>query len=190
MNDRESEESVSPMDVKKGKDHVENAIDAVGSKLHDAGRKAGSVARSAERKVATTASSVGDAAWSNAPAIVGAGLGGLAGYLDGGSGGDDDGMSLGAVVACALLGLQLLEHERVVSLPWNRGCPPSHHEGHQFFGKLREGRVGSAIKALWREAKEFAGNNAGLAAGFSGGYVLGYLVGGGGGGGGSGGEGK
>ncbi len=104
-------------------------------------------------------------------ALFGASLGGLAGYMD-----YNYVENFGGIFSAALLILQVLDHENVVSLPWNH---EQHflHEGHNLWRKSRIWGTASAAHSVGRELKVFIGNNAYIWTGFAGGYLLvkGYL---------------
>ena len=113
-------------------------------------------------KVTETAAGVEDTLGGGnraAQVAVGAVIGGAAGYLDA-----TYVEPCGAALAASLLCLQLLEHEGVVSLPWNSSRRRHHHEAHD--------GTGSTLRAVGEEFKGFGADVAFVAAGFASGYLV------------------
>ncbi len=161
----------SPSVGEKAKRTVEDAAGKVGETVNKAGRKLEDAAGAAGEKIERTASNVSNAVRNHVPApaqaVFGAAVGGLAGVMDA-----NYVEPFGTVFGSALLAIQLLEHEGVVSLPWNNAVQPSSHEAHHPISRAQTAGFLPALQAIGRETIDFVGNNVYIAAGFAGGYFL------------------
>ncbi len=155
----------------RAKKALENATDKVGEQLQKAGRKVENAAGAVGERIEKTASSVQHAIRNHVPApaqaIFGAAVGGLAGYMD-----NNFVEPFGQIMGTTLLGLQLLDHEGVVSLPWNNATIPSNHGAHSAISRSRSAGFVPALQCVGQEVVDFAANNIYIVAGFTGGYIL------------------
>ncbi len=102
----------------------------------------------------------------SAQVACGLALGSLGGYLDATRPGPS-----GIGLAGALLALQVLDHEGVVSLPWNRYMPAVPvHGGHRRSAPPARGTTRAELARV--EAEAFIRNNAFLVGSFAGAFFL------------------
>ncbi len=155
----------------KVKRTLENAADKAGEELQRAGRSVENAASAVGDRIEKTASGITDAVRDHIPApaqaVFGAAVGGLAGYLD-----STYVEPCGQILGTALLCVQLMDHEGMVSLPWNNAAATSGHAAHHAISRGRTSGFVPALNAVAQEVREFAVNNVYIAAGFTGGYVL------------------